>query len=104
MEKMDLYTLEEFEDEFIGKKGTTERDQYESEIEKIRIGDTIRKARLKQKLSQEELGNRLGIKKARVSRIEHGANLSLDSLIRIFKSIGVPVKLDLGTFGTLPLC
>lgn len=31
-----LYTLEEFEDKFIGPKGTPKREKYEAEVEKYR--------------------------------------------------------------------
>ena len=104
MIEKEYYTLEELEDEFIGKVGTPKRDQYETEIEKIRIGEAIKQARIAHNLSQEELGARLGVKKARISRIEHGVNLSLDSIIRIFKSIGVSAKLDLANIGSFVLC
>lgn len=104
MESKEFYSLEELEDEFIGKVGTPKRDQYETKIEKIRIGEAIKQARIAHNLSQEELGARLGVKKARISRIEHGANLSLDSIIRIFKSIGISAKLELDNIGSFTLC
>jgi ribosome-binding protein aMBF1 (putative translation factor) len=104
MIEKEYYTLEELEDEFIGKIGTKKRDQYETEIEKIRIGEAIKQARIAHNLSQEELGVRLGVQKSRISRIEHGVNLSLDSIIRIFKSIGVSAKLDLANIGSFVLC
>ena len=104
MESKEFYSLEELEDEFIGKIGTPKRDLYETEIERIRIGEAIKQARIAKKLSQEELGERIGVQKSRISRIEHGANLSLDSIIRIFKSIGISAKLELGNIGSFTLC
>lgn len=56
---MKLYSLEEVTDELIGKKGTPERDDFDGEVEEAlhayRIGEAIKKARLKQNLTQEEL-------------------------------------------------
>ncbi len=43
---MDIKTLSELEDEFIGKKGTVRRDNYEKELADLMIGYQLRDARL----------------------------------------------------------
>lgn len=53
MENKEYYTLEEIEDEFVGKPGTQQRDEYEAEIKSFLIGDAIKKAR-EEKLSCPE--------------------------------------------------
>ena len=64
MRKKDrLYTLDELEDEFIGKKGTPKRNRYETEVEKIRIGETIRQARTSIGISQGKHSSRIKVKK-----------------------------------------
>lgn len=93
-------TLEELEDKYIGKVGTTHRDEYEeslqNEIHAYHIGEAIKQARLKQDLSQEELGARMGVQRAQVSKIESGRNLTLGTIARAFKALGIPAELTAG--------
>ena len=46
----------------------------------------------------------MGIQAARVSKIEHGQNLTLNTIIRAFKALGLPVSLDIGETTKLTLC
>ena len=48
----------------LGEKGTPERNQYEAELKSFLMGDAIKKARQSCNLTQEQLGERMGIKKA----------------------------------------
>lgn len=43
--KYRTYSLDEVTDEFIGKKGTTERDKFEFELKMDLIGEMIRETR-----------------------------------------------------------
>lgn len=61
MEEKDFYTLEEIEDEFVGKKSTPRRNKYEADLNSFYISDTIRQAREAKDLTEEELGKLLGI-------------------------------------------
>ena len=53
---MKSYTLDQAEDLLIGKKGTEEREKYEFELKIELIGNMIKTARKKRKLTQEQLG------------------------------------------------
>ena len=44
---MKTYTLEEMTDEFVGKKGTVERDEFDAELKSELIGHAIKQARKK---------------------------------------------------------
>jgi transcriptional regulator with XRE-family HTH domain len=55
-----------------GKKGTKERDKYDSESLSFRLGIMLKEARKSAKLTQEELADRTGTKKSYISRIERG--------------------------------
>jgi len=59
---MKTYTIEQTEDLLIGKKGTQEREEYEFELKLELIGDMIKSARKKRKLTQEQLGELVGVK------------------------------------------
>lgn len=93
-------TLEEMEDKYVGKVGTPRRDAYEEalkeEIQTYHIGEAIKQARLKQGLTQEKLGEKMGVQRAQVSKIERGCNLTFGTIARAFKALGIPAELSAG--------
>ena len=105
---MKLYSLEEVTDELIGQKGTPKREDFDNSVEEAlhayRIGEAIRNARLKQNLTQEELGERIGVQKAQISRMERGYSISIPTMSRVFKALGITTAtLDLGMAGKVAL-
>lgn len=105
---MKLYSLEEVTDELIGKKGTPGRDDFDRKVEDAlhayRIGEVIRAERLRQNLTQEELGERIGVQKAQISRMERGYSISIPTMSRVFKALGISTAtLDLGIAGKVAL-
>lgn len=101
---MKLYTQEEVLDMTIGPKGTPRRDEYDAKVEDYLVGLAIRQAREAQNLTQEELGVRIGVQKARISSIERGANLRLSTIRRIFRALGIEVKLDIKDMNPIHIC
>ena len=105
---MKIYSLEEVKDEVLGKIGTPERDEHERKVEEAlhayRIGEAIKSARLKQNLTQEEIGERIGVQKAQISRMERGYSISIPTMSRVFKALGIATAtLDLGIGGKVAL-
>ncbi len=103
MAKMKLYTHEEMLDRIVGEKGTPRRDAMESELQSFLIGEAIRQARKNKKLTQEQLGELMGVRRAQVSRIENGQNLTVGTIVRAFKAMGVPAAFTFGGV-SLSLC
>ena len=89
-----IYTHEEMLDKVLGKPGDLAREQYETDINAFLIGETIKKARLQRKLTQAQLGELMGVKRAQVSRIEGGRNLTFATLSRAFKAMGVAATIE----------
>ena len=83
---MDGMTQEQMLDKYIGKKGSPERDNYDAELRKVlddyRIGEAIKAARKRQGLTQEQLGERMGVQKAQVSKLEKGHRPAYSSIVR----------------------
>ena len=106
---MNLTTFDELKDELWGKRGTPEREEMErqlkEEVEACRLGEIIRKARTEQNLTQEELGERVGVQKSQISRLEKGKNpVTLRTLTRVFRALGVTTaSIDLGALGNVQL-
>lgn len=108
MEKMKTYTLDEITDEVIGKIGTPNRDKFESdlknEIQAYHLGEAIKQARIAKNMTQEQLGEKAGILKSNISKIEKGKGITITTMIRLFKAMDVQATLDMGCLGRVSLC
>ena len=106
---MNLTSLDVLIDEVFGKRGTPKRDAMEKrlqeEVNAYFVGEAIRKMRQAQNLTQEELGERIGVQKAQISRLEKGKSvITLPTMSRIFQALGVSTAtLDLGAGGKVAL-
>ncbi len=73
---MKLHTLDEMTDRDIGRVGTPKRDAFEqklaAELHAYHVGEAIKLAREARQLTQEQLGERLGVHRAQVCRMESG--------------------------------
>ena len=103
-----FYTEEELLDEFVGEVGTPKRDEFEAklqqEVRDYEIGEAIRQTRKKQGLTQEQLGERMGVKKSQISRLESGKSITYDSIRRVFQALGSKSAwIDLGDLGRVAL-
>lgn len=102
-QEKDFYSFDEIKDEFIGKAGTPEREEYEAELKAYFIGEAIKKARQDRNLTQAQLGEMVGVQRAQISKIESGKNITFSTISRVFKAMGVSAKLDLGSLGRVAL-
>ena len=100
---MKFYTEEEILDKHIGAKGSDERNKFDEEIHSFLIGEAIKKARESQHLTQEQLGSLIGVRKAQISRIENGKNLTFATVVRVFKAMGIKANLELDNLGKIAL-
>ncbi|MCD8387006.1 MAG: helix-turn-helix domain-containing protein [Bacteroidales bacterium] len=103
MEEKDFYTADEAKDILFGKVGTPKRDKYEAKLQEYLIGEAIKQAREAKKLTQEQLGELMGVQKAQVSRIESGRNITFATIRRAFRAMNINATLDMGQYGTVAL-
>lgn len=104
MEKIKFYTEEEALNQVLGVKGTPVRDKYEDDINNFLIGEAIKRTREAKELTQEQLGERMGVKRAQISKIESGKSISFSTVVRAFKAMGInTANLELGTIGKVAL-
>lgn len=93
--KMKTYTLSEMKDKYIGKVGTKERDEYEYELNMELLSHMIKAARKERNLTQEELGNLIGVQKAQISKLENSANsATIDTIIKVFKALRADIHFN----------
>ena len=100
MAQMNLTPLDDVLDKHFGKVGTPKRDAFESDVDgalhAYRLGEAIKKARIEQNLTQKQLGERIGVKRAQISRLERGYSIT--------KALGVvTATIDLGIAGKVAL-
>lgn len=109
MAKMKFTPADEMKDELWGPIGTPERDameaQLKEDIQSYFVGEAIKKARLKQNLTQEELGERVGVKRSQICKLESGkSSITLSTMSKVFKALGIATAtLDLGVGGKVAL-
>lgn len=93
---MKTYTLDHVQDELIGKRGTPERELFESELQIDLIGQAIKKVRKERNLTQEELGKLIGVQKAQISRLEnHTSNVTMETLLKVFTALKAKIKFQI---------
>ena len=92
-EEMKSYSLAEMKDRYIGKVGTEGRDNYEYELRMEVLGRMIKAARKERDLTQEQLGELVGVKKSQISKLESSANsATIDTILRVFKALKAEIK------------
>ncbi|MFA5669846.1 MAG: helix-turn-helix transcriptional regulator [Balneolaceae bacterium] len=93
--ELKTYTLAELKDKHLGKTGTVERDKYEYELSMELLGQMIKAARLERDLTQDELGELVGVKKAQISKLERSANsATIDTIIKVFKALKADINFN----------
>ena len=89
---MKTYTLEEITDKHIGKIVTPKRDEFENELRLDLLGQTIKNVRKERNLTQEQLGDLVGVKKAQISKIENSlTDARFDTILKVFKALNAKV-------------
>jgi DNA-binding XRE family transcriptional regulator len=89
------YSLEEITDKHIGKRGTPKREAFENELRLDLIGEAIRQARLDRNLTQEELGQLVGVQKAQISKLENSVtDARFETIIKVFKALNAKVHFN----------
>lgn len=92
---MKRYTLEQTKNDLIGKIGTPERDQYEFELKLELIGNMIQEARKQRNMTQQQLGELIGVKKAQISRLENNTgNVTIETILKVFNALEAQVNFN----------
>ena len=93
--EMKTYSFAEMKDKYIGKFGTTERDEYEYELRMDVLGKMIKAARQERNLTQDELGKLIGVQKAQISKLESSANsATIDTILKVFKALKAEINFN----------
>jgi len=97
---MKTYSLDQVQDELLGRRGSKERERFEYELQMDLIGKSIKQTRLERNLTQEALGKLIGVQKAQISRLENNpGNVTMDTLMRVFAALNAKVKIQVELSG-----
>lgn len=92
---MKTYSLDEMTDKYVGKKGTPKRDNFENELKLDLLGQAIKQARQARHLTQQELGEIVGVKKAQISKIENSTtDARFTTILKVFEALGAKVNFN----------
>jgi HTH-type transcriptional regulator/antitoxin HipB len=91
--RVKTYTLEEITDKYIGETGTPKREAFENELRLDLIGEAIKKARKDRNLTQEQLGELVGVKKSQISKLENSlTDARFETILKVFKALNARVN------------
>lgn len=93
--KYKTVSLDSLIDKHIGTKGTEKREVFENELKIDLLGQAIKQARQERNLTQEQLGNLVGVKKAQISKIENSVkNARFETILKVFDALGAKVNFN----------
>jgi HTH-type transcriptional regulator / antitoxin HipB len=93
--KLRITSLDEMIDKHIGKVGTEERDAFEEELRLDILGQTIKRIREEKHLTQSQLGEMVGVKKAQISKIENNlTDARFDTILKVFRALNAKIHFN----------
>lgn len=85
--------LNELKDKSLGKLGTSKRDEYEYELRVELLSERIKELRKEQNLTQEQLGNLIGVQRAQISKLENNtSNVTIGTILKVFNALRATVN------------
>ena len=90
-----IYSLEEMTDKHVGKRGTPNREAFEKELRIDLLGEAIKQARKERHLTQEQLGELVGVKKAQISKLENSlTDARFETIMKVFKALNAKINFN----------
>lgn len=93
--KFKTVSLDTMIDKHIGKRETEKREAFENELRIDLLGQAIKEARRERNLTQEQLGELVGVQKAQISKIENSVkNARFETILKVFEALGARVNFN----------
>jgi len=101
---MRLTSVEQLKDKHLGKIGTPERDAYEQELKIELLAEEIKALRLANNLTQDQLGQLIGVQRSQISKLENGkSNVTIGTLLKVFSALKAKVSFNVERIGEVKL-
>tara|TARA_R100000655_G_scaffold43935_1_gene80536 strand:+ start:466 stop:795 length:330 start_codon:yes stop_codon:yes gene_type:complete len=89
-------TLDQMKDKHIGEIGSEEREKYEFDLRLDVLGEMIKSVRKERHLTQEQLGDLIGVQKSQISKLERNAkNVTIETILKVFKALKANIKFSI---------
>ncbi len=99
-DKIEMLSLDQMKDIHLGKVGTMERDEYEMELKVDILGEMIKTVRKEKHLTQEQLGQLVGVNKSQISKLERNTkNVTIETILKVFRALKTNIKFTLERTG-----
>ena len=94
-DRLKTKSLDEMIDMHIGEEGTDKRNVFEEELRLDILGHTIKKIREEKNLTQAQLGELVGVKKAQISKIENNlTDARFDTILKVFRALNAKINFN----------
>ena len=98
MRKIDtskLHNANDLLDAKYGKEGTVSREAFNKEAISYYYGEILREKRKELQLTQEQLSEKVGLKRSYIAKIEKGeTDMQISSFVRIAEALGLRFTLS----------
>lgn len=92
-----LTNVEDLFSKQYGEQGTQQRNEFEAKAKAWYYAELLREERRKQKMTQEELAERIGKKREYISALEKGhTDMQLSTFLQISNALGMRFSLVIG--------
>jgi len=88
-------SLDEMIDMHIGEEGTEKREAFEEELRLDILGHTIKRIREEKHMTQAQLGELIGVKKAQISKIENNlTDARFETILKVFRALNAKINFN----------
>jgi len=94
-DRLNKKSLDEMIDMHIGQEGTEKRDAFEEELRLDILGQTIKQIREEKHMTQTQLGELIGVKKAQISKIENNlTDARFETILKVFRALNAKINFN----------
>jgi HTH-type transcriptional regulator / antitoxin HipB len=94
-DRLKTTSLDELIDKHIGEIGTENRDTFEEELRLDVLGQTIKQIRLEKNMTQAQLGELVGVRKAQISKIENNlTDARFETILKVFRALNAKISFN----------
>jgi DNA-binding XRE family transcriptional regulator len=86
---LEAISIEDAIDRDIGKRGTPKREEFEAMLSIELLGTEIKRIRNEKNLTQTDLGEKVGVTKFQISRLESDTtHVNIQTIIKVLNALG----------------
>ncbi len=94
-DRLNKKSLDEMIDMHIGQEGTEKRDAFEEELRLDILGQTIKQIREEKHMTQAQLGELIGVKRAQISKIENNlTDARFETILKVFRALNAKINFN----------